>query len=218
MVLLGLLSSLVIASLFRLLYRISHHKHFSLSVLTVLLFPGTIIHELSHLFVAEILGVRTGKLTLIPEGLDEREELEGGEIRAGSVAVAKTDPFRRSAIGVAPVVAGIGVLTALSYLLQTNNTNAITIIIYYIMFAVSNSMFSSREDMKGVVPLLLTLALFAAAAYAAGLRIGLTGQALVVAGNIVSSLVSSLGMVLAVNGVILIALKLLSLAITKVIV
>ena len=41
----------------------------AISGVTLLLFPGTVIHELSHLFTAEILGVPTGKLNLVPEGV-----------------------------------------------------------------------------------------------------------------------------------------------------
>ncbi len=71
------------------------------------------------------------------------------------------------------------------------------------MFAVSNSMFSSKEDMKGVIPFTITVALFAAAGYLAGFRIGLTGELLTKIVLVTEALVRSLGMVLAVNLVVL---------------
>lgn len=72
------------------------------------------------------------------------------------------------------------------------------------MFSISNSMFSSREDMKGVIPFTITFALFAAAAYIAGFRIGLTGELLVRITNLLEMLVRSLGVVLAVNAAVLV--------------
>lgn len=77
------------------------------------------------------------------------------------------------------------------------------------MFVASNTMFSSPKDMEGVVPFLFTVALFAGAAYIAGLRIGLTGQALEAVTGVIQSLTQSLGLVLAVNLVLLLALKVL---------
>lgn len=223
-VLLALLSHLATTNLFALVYRVSHHKNFSLSLLTILLFPGTIIHELSHLFTAEILGVRTGKLSLTPEGIEGiggiegqwgREGQEGKEIRTGSVAIAKTDPIRRTIIGLAPVFVGLLALMAVSYFLPinwtdwNNWTNSKNLLLLYLLFAVSNSMFSSREDMKGVIPVFLTLGLFAGAAYVAGFRFSLTGQAEVFVVRVLESLTKSLGLVLAVNGVILLTVKVL---------
>lgn len=202
-----LLSRSLTIKLFLFFWYVTGSHRWAISFTTILLFPGTVIHELSHLFVAEVLGVRTGKLTLVPEAIEESTE----EIRSGSVAISKTDPLRRTLIGLAPVFVGIITLGAVSHFFfqNINNINIITIITFYIMFVVSNAMFSSPEDMKGVVPFLLTAALFGGAAYLAGLRIGLTGQALEAVTNVVQSLTQSLGLVLAVNLVLLLALKVL---------
>lgn len=180
--------------IYGLLYRLLRSPTLTLTILVILLFPGTVVHELAHLFVAEVLRVRTGKLTLVPESLAENE------IKSGSVAIAQTDPLRRTLIGLAPVYVGVAVLTALSYFFQQfNNVTIITIGIFYIMFAVSNSMFASREDMNGVIPFTITVGLFAAAGYATGLRIGLTGELLTRIILVIETLVGSLGIVLAVN-------------------
>ncbi len=176
-----------------------------MTILIILLFPGTVVHELAHLFTAEILGVRTGKLTLVPESL------EGEEIKAGAVMIAHTDPLRRTLIGLAPFSVGIAALATASYFLlqNINNINLITIIIFYIMFAISNSMFSSQEDMKGVIPFMITVALFAAAGYVAGFRLGLSGAILAGLHPVIETLVRSLGVVLGVNLVTLAATLLL---------
>lgn len=204
-----------IYTFFLLLFKV---RSVAVSLVTLLLFPGTVIHELSHLFVAEILGVRTGKLVLAPEDIRETHpsKLRAG-IKAGSVAIAATDPIRRSLIGIAPVFTGIASLAALSYWFQINNIKIITIIISYIMFAVSNSMFSSKQDLKGFWPVAMTVSLITIAAFFAGIRFGLTGQAAIIVEQIVTSLVNALAVVLAVNGILLLALSILIVLVRKLI-
>jgi len=191
------LSGMLTRSLYICFIRIFRSKTIALTGLIILLFPGTVVHELAHLFIAEILRVRTGKLTLVPESL------EPSEIQTGSVAIAQTDPFRRTLIGLAPVYVGIAALTALSFI------TVLPILTFYGMFAVSNSMFSSKEDMKGVIPFTITVALFVAAGYFAGFRLGLTGELLTKTLLVIETLVGSLGIVLAVNLVTLAATSLL---------
>ena len=197
--LLYLLSRRVIQTLYSLLHMLTRSRTIAIWIVSIVFFPGTVVHELAHLFTAEILGVHTGKLTLIPESL------EGTEIKAGGVMIAETDPLRRTLIGLAPVYVGIAVLAALSYFISQNITviNVITIIVFYGMFSVSNSMFSSQEDMKGVIPFMITVGIFAAAGYVAGLRVGLSGELLTRIILIVETLVRSLGVVLGVNLVVL---------------
>ncbi|MEK7119471.1 MAG: hypothetical protein AAB889_03035 [Patescibacteria group bacterium] len=192
---------------FLLIFKI---RSIAMSLVTLLLFPGTVIHELSHLFVAEILGVRTGKLTLAPEEIRETNpsKLRAG-VKAGSVAIAATDPIRRALIGIAPVFTGIGFLAGLSYWFQINNIAIITIIIFYIMFAVSNSMFSSKQDLKGFWPVAIIVSLIITAGFFAGLRFGLAGQAAIIAQQIIMSLTRSLAQVLAVNGGLLLVVSIL---------
>lgn len=181
---------------FELLIRITRSRTIAVTVVTLIVFPGTVIHELSHLFTAEILGVKTGKLSLVPENIRE------DEIKAGSVMIAHSDPFRRYLIGLAPIVVGMVTVTALSYMLSLywgnwgvwGNMGGI-----YLLLSVSNSMFSSREDMKGFIPFAITLAIMIAAAYVAGLRIGLTGTALSLTITILDALTKSLGLVLGIN-------------------
>lgn len=225
LLLLYLLSRRLIQAIYRLVVTIVRSRALSIWIVTILFFPGTVIHELAHLFVAEVLRVRTGKLTLVPESL------EGNEVKAGAVAIAQTDPFRRTLIGLAPVYVGIIVLAALSYFLssiiisppqnsppgnflpnplppgETMNRWLWLIIagLFYLIFTVSNSMFSSKEDMKGVMPFAVTVALFAAAGYIAGFRLGLTGELLTKLSLVIETLVRSLGVVLGVNLLVLAA-------------
>ncbi len=215
---LHLLSQRLTQSLYQLFFRIFRSKTVSMTILIILLFPGTVVHELAHLFTAEILGVRTGKLTLVPESLEENE------IKAGGVMITQTDPLRRTLIGLAPVIWGIVILATLSYWLPTLWQQTIyamsqgnmfsgfslygLLITCYALFAVSNSMFSSSEDMKGVIPFTATVGIFAAAGYIAGLRIDLTGQLLTGLNLVTTTLVQSLGIVLGVNLIVLAATSL----------
>lgn len=107
---------------------------------------GTIIHELSHWLVAEILQVKTGAITIFPD-LD----IGGESQRLGSVATAKSDPFRGFLIGVAPFVTGVGILLILGRLLILGWDNfswwSLALIVYGII-VVGNSMIISKEDRR----------------------------------------------------------------------
>jgi hypothetical protein len=193
------LSRWVTQALYRLLLFIFRARSVAVSLLLVLEFPGTVIHELSHLFTAEILGVRTGRMRLEPESI------RGPDITSGSVMIAETDPFRHAMIGLAPISWGMVTLTAISFFLNQGNMG------YwgywglgYLLFAVSNTMFPSPVDMKGVWPFAVASGIFFGGAYFLGLQIALTGQALDVAVRILTTLTQSLGIVVGINSVLLI--------------
>ena len=202
------LSRWLTKSLFTLFLIIFRARSVAITTLLLLTFPGTVIHELAHLFTAEVLRIPTGKLTLVPENI--REE----RIKSGSVAIGETDPFRRYAIGLAPLFWGMIVLTATAYFLPTVSSPYLFVLIAYLLFSVSNSMFSSPEDLKGFIPFALVVGLFLAAGYYLGLRFELTGQALEVATRTLTTLTDSLTIVLLVNVGLLVA----SLGLTKLLV
>lgn len=192
LILLYFLSRWLTKSLYILLLLVFRARSVAISLLLALLFPGTVIHELAHLFTAEILGVHTGKLTLVPDSIRE------ADIRSGSVAIAESDPFRRYAIGFAPLVWGSVTLVALAYLLQTQQDEVLQGIALYLLFAVSNSMFPSPADLKGFWPFALTLGLFAVAGFWLGIRIPIPVE-------ILTTLTDSLKLVIIVNSVLLVA-------------
>src|SRR5689334_22124684 len=90
------LSRFLILSLGHIFYKFFKHEQTVMYVLAFLFFPGTLIHELAHMFMAAMLFVRVGKIELFPQK-------QGNSIKLGSVAIAHTDPFRRSLIGLAPI-------------------------------------------------------------------------------------------------------------------
>jgi len=216
---LWLLSQRLTKSIFTTFLLLFRHRSVAVSAITLILFPGTVIHELSHLFTAEILGVRTGKLTLAPESIEK------DDINVGSVEFRQTDPFRRSAIGLAPFIVGLTALIGLSWILPNlwkesvtafQNSNLFSSpssyllpLTSYLLFCVSNTMFSSPEDMKGVVPLTIVLGILGAAGYMAGFRVGITGELLIWTQTLLTNIAQSLGVVLVINGMILIATTIL---------
>jgi hypothetical protein len=214
-----LFSQWLTQSLFTFFLLLFRARSVAITCILLLQFPGTVVHELAHLFTASILGVPAGKLTLVPENIRE------DEIKSGGVSIAASDPFRRYAIGLAPVFAGIMIITAIAYFLpqliphQGNWGNlgdwGVRAIVFYLLFSVSNAMFSSKEDLKGFIPFSIVLGLFIAAGYFVGLRIDLTGQALTIATQILTTLVKSLSVVLGVNGIILLLTSLFTRLIQK---
>ena len=113
---------------------------------SLLFLPGTVLHELSHWIVAEILQVRTGEITILPDF-----EGKGESQRLGSVATARSDPFRGFLIGVAPFITGLGSLIVLGRMLELGwgiyPAWQIALLIYGIM-VISNSMMISKEDQR----------------------------------------------------------------------
>jgi len=198
LIILFILSGRVTQAIYMLLLMIFRTRTIAMPILLVIEFPGTVIHELSHLFTAGILGVRTGKLQLVPE--DIREE----HVKAGSVAIAETDPFRKYVIGLAPVTWGITLLCTLAYFIPQIQNPYLLLLIGYCLFVISNTMFSSDSDLSGFLPFALTLGAFAIVFYLLGVRIALTGTVLTTATQILATLTKSLGIVLAVNIVILV--------------
>jgi hypothetical protein len=214
-----ILSRRVTRGIFLTLYRVFRLRSIAVSLTTFVLFPGTVIHELSHLFSAEILGVKTGKLELAPESIEEED------IRVGSVELTQTDPFRRATIGLAPFFIGVIALLGLSSILPNlwkettiafqNNTlfsspsSYLLPLTSYLLFCISNTMFASKEDMKGVVPLAIVLGILGGAIYMAGFRVGITGGLLIWTQTLMTNIAQSLGVVLVINGMILISTTIL---------
>ncbi|MEK7577444.1 MAG: hypothetical protein AAB492_02375 [Patescibacteria group bacterium] len=181
-------------NLYVALFLLIRSRPIAIAIISFFFFPGTIIHELSHLFTAEILGVHTSGLTLTPEGLEE------SNVRTGSVLIAKTDPIRRAVIGVAPVFVGLGALFTISYLLpQFAFSYWVLGIGYWVLFAVSNTMFSSPEDMEGFPAVAITLSLIAIAAYFSGISVGLPASWIENITSTLSTLTTSIGYIVGLN-------------------
>jgi hypothetical protein len=158
----------------------------ALALFSLLFFPGVILHEVSHYFMATLLRVKVGGFSLIPQ------PLPGGRLRLGFVETASTDVFRDALIGIAPLVAG-GAFVGYAALfplgisifwegspggwgqdLVTSLRNLPARpdfwIWFYLTFAVSSTMLPSASDRRAWLPLfaLFFLLLIAAAFAGAG--------------------------------------------------
>lgn len=147
-------------------YKITRNQKITIFFFAFLFLPGTIIHELSHAIAASILGVRVGKMELMPE------YIQGG-LRLGSVQVGKTDIIRNFFIGIAPFISGTILLLIIIYLILSFSLIAsfgIIILSLYFVFAIANTMFSSKKDMEGAIEFFILVTVFLLVFYILGLR------------------------------------------------
>ena len=164
---------------------VTRNPWLSIVLFSALFFPGVLLHELSHFLMANLLRVRTGKFSLIPK------TLSNGRLQMGYVEIERTDIFRDSLIGAAPLIAGslcvayVGIdklrLDLLWDVLRNGQINLFFMglgllptvhlfpLWFYLAFAVSSTMMPSESDRHAWLPLgmwvatLLGLALFAGA-------------------------------------------------------
>ncbi|OGD62302.1 hypothetical protein A2160_00750 [Candidatus Beckwithbacteria bacterium RBG_13_42_9] len=134
----------VIKTFYFLGHRATGSNFWSVQLLSWLLLPGTLLHEFSHLLVAEFLGVKTGKIDLLPK-INQDEE----SVKLGSVLMAESDPFRRTLIGLAPTLFGLGILgISVHYLNFSQPLILLNLLFLLLIFIVANTMFSSAKDLE----------------------------------------------------------------------
>ena len=140
---------------------------------SILFLPGVVLHEFSHWLMAKLLWVRTGRFSIFPR------QLETGRLRLGYVETAKTDLFRDALIGAAPLFAGGFVVALIGWNhlgisqiwggLGTGGWRswgeAFSVAVsqpdfwlwFYLIFAVSSTMFPSSTDWRAWPPLLVVI-------------------------------------------------------------
>jgi len=151
---------------------ITRHHEISLALFSLLFFPGVLLHELSHFITARVLGVRTGRFSLLPTPLPD------GRLRLGFVETASVDFIRDAIIGVAPLLSG-GLFVAYAGIqrlklpllwdsLASGNipfkealaaipTQADLWLWFYLAFTVSSMMLPSASDRRAWLPLTLVV-------------------------------------------------------------
>lgn len=135
-----------------------------MTVISLLLLPGVVIHEMAHYLFSIFLFVPVGDMEFLPQ---KRE----GELKLGSVAIGQTDPVRRFLIGVAPIIFGTAVVFGLFNFLAVGEASIwVKLILFYVLFTIGNTMFSSKKDMEGAVVLLVLLVILILTAFILGLR------------------------------------------------
>ena len=138
------LSQSITRHLSHMLMRVFHSQSVVIYVLSFLFLPGVVLHELSHLLIANILFVQTGEVEFFPE-------IHGNSVKMGSVAIARTDPLRRFVVGVAPLIGGLGIMSLSVNYLSGSIFSWQGMLLAYILFQIANTMFASEKDMEGAL-------------------------------------------------------------------
>ncbi len=174
-------------------------------IYALILFPGVLLHELSHWVTARLLGVRTGSFSVIPKRRGD------GSIQLGYVEYYKSktlDPIRESIIGGAPMIVGTFVIlliglrifdvTNLAAAVQTGEVDQVSralsiffdtsfvLLWIYLIFAISNGMLPSASDRRAWPAFIVAMIILAGFVYLLGLQRevadGLAGPAATVFG------------------------------------
>lgn len=137
---------------FYFLMRIFKNYHLALAIITLILLPGTLVHELSHFIMALVLLLPVKSMSLFPV-------FEANEIKLGEVRFEKRDALRSGIVGIAPFVVGIFLLTAIFYFrIFPGQDLILNFLMAYLIFSISSNMFSSRQDLKDaifIIPLIV---------------------------------------------------------------
>jgi hypothetical protein len=87
---------------------VSGDMNVAIMIYYLLMFPGIVLHELSHYLMARLLGMQVGSFALGPKKRRNAIEL-------GSVTVSSGGTLRDSLVGLAPFLTGTAVLLLVSY-------------------------------------------------------------------------------------------------------
>lgn len=158
MYLLYLLSNKVNATLFTVSKKFLRSHKISMYLMSLILLPGTFIHETAHFLTAKILLVPVSNFSLKPK-------LIKNNILLGCVTMQKTDIFRSFLIGGAPVIYGLAIMYVAFYFVPIEKAlqNAwIALAMIILTFQISNTMYSSSKDMEGALVILIITALLIA--------------------------------------------------------
>ena len=167
-----------------LAYLLTGRMTWAVLIYAIVLFPGVLLHELSHWITARLLGVRTGAISLLPQMQQD------GTVRLGYVEYYRSrslGPVRESMIGAAPLITGTAVvlmigfqvfnITSFTAAVETSSldrlSSALTqlftapdfLVWLYLIFAISNAMMPSPSDRRAWPPFLLVLLIVAVALY-----------------------------------------------------
>ncbi len=141
-------SRLSITRLFQVLRLIFHHENIVYSLIAFIFFPGTVIHELSHFVMAVILFLKVRDIHVFPQW-------EGRYLKLGSVYYEKKDVLRSVIVGIAPVIVGLLLFWWLFSLQIFESSNIfLKITVGWLVFILSTTMFSSKQDLIDIVYLI----------------------------------------------------------------
>jgi len=162
----------------------TRHPGVAMALFSLIFLPGVLLHELSHYIMARILGVQTGRFSILPRSMPD------GRLQMGYVETASADLARDSLIGAAPLVAG-GIFLVYASIsrfdlfplweyLKQGQTDAFFkglqalpslpgfYIWFWLAFTVSSTMLPSTSDRRAWLPLGLMVGVMIGLALLAG--------------------------------------------------
>jgi hypothetical protein len=186
----------------------------ALRALFYFLWPGVVVHEVSHYVVARLLLVPTGSLRV---GLGRAS---GSQITLGSVSVARTDPVRDSLVGAAPFLTGVcailgiagwgfGLWPGAGFSLELvlarvaeYSSDWTTWLDLYLIFAVSTAMIPSESDRRPWGPIIAVFGLGVGMLFLMGWAPRVPAHIVQLARELVDALTFALGIAVVVNGAV----------------
>ena len=135
------ISRLSIRELFYSLRIFFRSEKIVFAIVALIFFPGTVIHELSHFIVAMLLFLKVREIHIFPE-------FEKNYIKLGRVIYEKQDVIRGIVVGIAPIAIGLIIFFWISTLQIFIIENIwLKLLMLYLIFVISTTMFSSRQDL-----------------------------------------------------------------------
>ena len=129
---------------FRMIYSVFGQK-FAHIFCNYVTFPGVVIHELSHAFMAFLVGGIVHKIHL----LEFRNDGRLGYVEFATRGTKLKQMFQSSAISCAPVLFGyVWVYFLLRLLLNHQFEPQVIVVLIYILFSVIHHISMSRQDIK----------------------------------------------------------------------
>lgn len=163
---------------------ITRNQNMSQILFAILFFPGVMLHESSHYLMARLLGVKTGRFSLIPK------QIEARRLQLGYVETAQSDVIRDALIGGAPLIVG-GIVVAYIGFVRFNlpaiwlgtqvdafkSWREVAAMVYqnpdfwlwgYLAFVISSTMMPSRSDRRAWLPIGIMMAILLGLSLMAG--------------------------------------------------
>jgi hypothetical protein len=210
---------------------ITRRPTLSIGLFSLLFFPGVLLHETSHFMTAHLLGVPTGRFSLLPKPLPD------GKLQLGYVEAVRTDVLRDALIGLAPLLAGTLAIYLLEFiglhlipLHQYLNQREWTIfwqalvrlpvqpdfwLWFYLAFTISSTMLPSASDRQSWLPFLMFLALLVGLAFLAGVGTWMLNNLAPILNRILMALATAVGISLCLHIALIPPVGLLRVALSR---
>lgn len=204
---------------------LTRSREVAIFLFALLFFPGVLLHELSHFLMAQLLGVRTGRLSFVPRLLND------GTLRMGYVETQPADWFSEALIGAAPLLSGglfvayaglyrLGLLEVWSAWRSAPSWAILGQVVLltrqadfwlwlYLTVVVSSTMLPSASDRRAWLPLALVGALLLGVVFLAGAGPWLTAHLAPLVGRGLQALSVVFAISLLVHAVLLVPLTLM---------